>query len=162
MVNFSRTAISQNAKRVYAVPITDISTFGAVVSAFESDTTMGFSTKTKSASTYKTRVNYSDVKNKDAGYVTIYLSDPSRLPDMVTLLAGNEAAETAAGIGGSSAEDSSEDTWMAKFSCVNIVGEAEDTFVVTIYRDYMTITGFSYDASLEAVETWADNQEALA
>ncbi|MBO5430433.1 hypothetical protein J5991_00100, partial [Methanocorpusculum sp.] len=35
------------------------------------------------------------------------------------------------------------------------------SFTVTITREYMLINGFEEDATLTAVETWADKQTAL-
>ena len=53
--------------------------------------------------------------------------------------------------------DSTEDTWSARYSC----SLGEDTFTVTITREYMLINGFEEDATLAAVEAWADKQTAL-
>ena len=63
---------------------------------------------------------------------------------MASFLKGNEAAETAAGVGGSYSHD-----------------ESEDTFTVTITREYMLINGFEEDATLAAVEAWADTVPAV-
>ncbi|HJJ65533.1 MAG TPA: hypothetical protein O0X48_04425, partial [Methanocorpusculum sp.] len=53
--------------------------------------------------------------------------------------------------------DSTEDTWSAKYSC----SLGEDTFTVTITREYMLVNGFENDETLEAVEAWADTIPAL-
>ena len=42
------------------------------------------------------------------------------------------------------------------------VEDKEDAFTVTIGKDYMTVTGFSYDATIVKIETWADSQTNLA
>ncbi|MBQ4134236.1 MAG: hypothetical protein IJD66_01850 [Methanocorpusculum sp.] len=60
-------------------------------------------------------------------------------------------------MGGSASTDSTEDTWSAKFSC----SLGEDTFTVTITREYMLISGFSRDETKAALEAWADTVEAL-
>ena len=161
MADFNKTAINQNAKREYTAPIADEDTFAAVVAAFESDTTMGFETKTRGTSLFKTKIEYFAADNESAGYATVYLSDADNLAEFASFLKGNEATETAAGIGGSSSRDSAEDTWTVKFSCVNMVGGKEDAFTVTIGKDYMSVTGFTYDDSLTKIETWADTQDAL-
>ena len=62
-----------------------------------------------------------------------------------------------AGVGGSASTDSTEDTWSAKFS--RSLGE--DTFTVTITREYMLVNGFELDETLAAVEAWADSVAAL-
>ena len=43
-----------------------------------------------------------------------------------------------------------------------VVGEVENTFTVTITREYMLINGFETDEALAAVEAWADTVEALS
>ncbi len=157
MTNFVETSKSRNAKRTYT-PIADVAAFEASVAGFASDTTMGLTRKEKSSETYKAKIIYFDVNSDEAGYVNLYLADKTAYEDMADLLAGNEAAETAAGIGGTASRDSTEDTWNAKFSC----SLGEDTFTVTITREYMLINGFEEDATLAAVEAWADTVEALS
>ncbi len=56
-----------------------------------------------------------------------------------------------------SSADSTEDTWSAKYSC----SLGEDTFTVTITREYMLVNGFEKDETLKAVESWADTVPAL-
>ena len=77
---------------------------------------------------------------------------------MTTFLEGAVASEAANGENhGGASRDSTEDTWSAKYSCA--IGE--DTFTVTITREYMLINGFEEDATIAAVEAWADTIEAL-
>ena len=156
MTNFVETSKSRNAKRTYTA-IANVTAFAEAVAAFAADSTMGLTRKEKSAETYKTTVNYFAANNDEKGYVNLYLADKTAYEEMASFLKGNEAAETAAGVGGSSSRDESEDTWSAKFSC----SLGEDTFTVTITREYMLINGFEEDATLAAVETWADTVEAL-
>ena len=156
MTNFVETSKSRNAKRTYTA-IADVAAFADAVAAFAADSTMGLTRKEKSAETYKTTVNYFAANSDEKGYVSLYLADKTAYEDMASFLKGNEAAETAAGIGGSSSRDESEDTWSAKFSC----SLGEDTFTVTITREYMLINGFELDETLAAVEAWADKQTAL-
>jgi hypothetical protein len=84
-------------------------------------------------------------------------ADKTAYTDMASLLTGTEAAETAAGVGGSASKDEGEDTWSAKYSC----SLGEDTFTVTITREYMLVNGFEEDETLAAVESWADTIPAL-
>ena len=156
MADFVETSKSRNAKRTYPA-IADVSAFAEAVANFAADTTMGLSRKEKSAETYKTRVSYFNSKSDEAGYVNIYLADKTAYEEMASFLSGNEASETAAGIGGEASRDSAEDTWSAKFSC----SLDEDTFTVTITREYMLINGFEEDATLAAVEAWADKVPAV-
>ena len=156
MTNFVETSKSRNAKRTYTA-IADVAAFSEAVAAFAADSTMGLTRKEKSAETYKTTVNYFAANNDEKGYVSLYLADKTAYEDMASFLKGNEAAETAAGVGGSSSRDESEDTWSAKFSC----SLGDDTFTVTITREYMLINGFEEDATLAAVEAWADSVSAL-
>ena len=156
MADFIETSKSRNAKRTYD-KITDADTFESVVSAFKADSTMGLTRKEAGAETYKTRIDYFDAAGEDKGYLNFYAADKTAYNDMASLLTGTEAAETAAGVGGTASRDSTEDTWSTKYSCA--IGD--DTFYVTITREYMLISGFSKDETLAAVEDWADTVEAL-
>ena len=156
MTNFVETSKSRNAKRTYTA-IADVATFAEAVASFAADSTMGLTRKEKSAETYKAKIIYFDVNSDEAGYVNLYLADKTAYEEMASFLAGNEASETAAGIGGAGSRDSTEDTWSAKFSC----SLGEDTFTVTITREYMLINGFEEDATLAAVEAWADTVPAV-
>ena len=165
MADFTETSISRNAKRVFSTPIADVETFNEVVEAFKNDETMNI-VKEVSSATYKCKVEYKNAAGEDAGYALFYGTSTENMNDMGSLLHGTEAAETAAGIG-ASAELSEEDFhWLVKFSCVkaiNIDGKNyEDNFTVTIGQDYMLISGFTYDATRDSIETWADAQAALA
>ncbi|HJJ77478.1 MAG TPA: hypothetical protein O0X78_03290, partial [Methanocorpusculum sp.] len=81
-----------------------------------------------------------------------YAADKTAYNDMASLLTGTEAAETVAGVGGSASRDSEDDTWSVKYSCER----EEDTFIITFTREYIHVTGFAEDATIEAIETWAD------
>ena len=165
MADFTKTAISQNAKREYISPIPTFEKFNEVIAAFTGDTSMGI-TKTKSSETYKTKIIYFDAASNEHGYALIYAATASELEEASSLFAGNEASETMAGIGGSASKDSRDDTWSVKFSCTNLVTvgskEIEDIFTVTISKEYMSVTGFSYDETLSKIETWADGQTVLS
>ena len=155
--NFEETSVSRNAKRTYE-KITGIDTFEAAISAFTADSTMNLTKRELSSAAYKTRIDYFDAAGDDKGYLNFYAADKTAYNDMASLLTGTEAAETAAGVGASASKDESEDTWSAKYSCA--IGD--DTFYVTITREYMLISGFSKDETLAAVEAWADTVEALS
>ena len=154
--NFEETSVSRNAKRTYE-KITDIDTFEAALAAFVSDSTMGLTKRELSSAAYKVRIDYFDAAGEDKGYLNFYAADKAAYTDMASLLTGTEAAETAAGVGGSASKDEGEDTWSAKYSC----SLGEDTFTVTITREYMLVNGFEKDETLEAVEAWADTIPAL-
>lgn len=166
MADFTETSISRNAKRVYTAQISSVTDFDAIVDAFVADTTMNIASKNLSSATYKVKVAYKDGAGEDAGYVLYYGNSAQDMTDMASLLAGTEAAETAGGVGASGAVDDEGYHWLVKYSCVkNITVDSttyEDTFTVTIGRDYMLISGFTYDATRDAIETWADAQAALA
>ena len=157
MTNFVETSNSRNAKRTYD-KIADAETFASVVASFAADTTMGLTRKEAGAETYKTRIDYFDAVGEDKGYLNFYAADKTAYTDMASLLTGTEAAETAAGVGGSASADAAEDTWSAKYSC----SLGEDTFTVTITREYMLVNGFEKDETIAAVESWADSVEALS
>ena len=162
MADFTKTAINQNAKREYISPIPSLDAFESVVNAFKNDTTMGFTKKEQTAETYKTKIVYFNSAGDEAGYINLYAYDKTSAGDMESLLKGTEAAETFTGVGGDASEEDKDAAWTAKFSCINMVDDKEDAFTVTIGKDYMTVTGFSYDATIEKIETWADTQTNLA
>ena len=165
MADFAETSISRNAKRVYATPITSIDTFESVVQAFRDDTAMNI-TKVESSATYKARIDYMDAAGDDMGYVLFYGTSKEQIADVSSLLTGTEAAETVASVGGSASVDAEQDYWSVKFSCTKnvTVGSKiyEDSFTIAINKEYMLINGFAYDETLEAVEAWADTQDAMA
>ena len=165
MADFIETSKSRNAKRTYD-KIADADTFASVVSAFAADSTMGLTRKEASSEVYKTRIDYTDADGDENGYILVYGTSNDQLSDAVSLLTGNETTETLAGVGGSAAEADGEEYWAVKFSCTKnvTIGSKvhEDSFTVTIGKNYMLITGFAYDATLEALETWADTQDAMA
>jgi len=157
MANFVETSNSRNAKRTYE-KIADIDTFEAALEAFVSDSTMGLTKRERSNETYKARIDYFDADANEKGYLTFTAADRDQFESFTPYLAGNETAETAAGIGASASRDEDEDAWSVRYSCA--IGD--DTFNVTITREYMLITGFSKDATKEALEVWADTVEALS
>ena len=165
MADFTETSISRNAKRVFTTPIADVETFNTVVEAFKNDETMNIIKEVTSA-TYKSKIAYKDAAGVDTGYALFYGTSTENMNDMSSLLAGTEASETAAGVGASGAIDEEAYHWLVKFSCtknISIEGKNyEDTFTVTIGQDYMLISGFTYDATRDVIETWADAQAALA
>lgn len=160
MADFTKTSVSQSARREYTA-MADLATFTSTLATFNADTTMGFS-KVQGAVSYKTEIEYFDAAGNSKGTVTIQLADTTAFSEMKSLMIGNEATETAAGVGGTPSLGSvADEVWSAKFSCINVVNGVNDNFNVTIYRDYMLISGFSYDATLAALETWADTIPAL-
>ena len=154
--NFEETSISRNAKRTYN-KIADLETFEETLAAFAADQTMGLTKRERSNETYKARIDYFDADANDKGYLTFTATDKDQFESFTPYLAGNETAETAAGIGASASRDEDEDAWSIRYSCA--IGD--DTFNVTITREYMLISGFAKDETLAAVEAWADTQTAL-
>ncbi len=157
MSDFVETSKSRNAKRTYP-PIADVAAFEAAVTAFAADTTMGLTRKEKSAETYKAKITYFDENSNEKGYVNLYADDQTQYTSLTAFLEGDLAAEAANGENhGGASRDSTDDTWSAKYSC----SLGEDTFTVTITREYMLINGFEKDETLAAVETWADSVPAV-
>ena len=157
MSDFVETSKSRNAKRTYT-PMADVATFTAALEAFAADTTMGLTRKEKSSETYKAKVVYFDENSDEKGYVNLYADDQTQYTSMTEYLERDSAAEAANGENhGGASRDSTEDTWSAKYSC----SLGEDTFTVTITREYMLINGFEEDATLAAVELWADSVPAV-
>ncbi|HJJ81199.1 MAG TPA: hypothetical protein O0X21_03765, partial [Methanocorpusculum sp.] len=113
MADFTETSISRNAKRVFSTPIADVETFNTVVEAFRNDETMNI-IKNVSSTTYKCRIEYKDAAGEDAGYILFYGASTDNMNDMASLLSGTEAAETAAGSGGSAVLDAEAYHWLVK------------------------------------------------
>ena len=158
MSDFIETSKSRNAKRTHT-PIANVTAFAEAVAAFAADSTMGLTRKEKSAETYKAKIIYFDENSDEKGYVNLYADDQTQYETMTAFLEGTVAAEAANGENhGGASRDSTEDTWSAKFSC----SLGEDTFTVTITREYMLINGFEEDATLAAVEAWADTVDSIA
>ena len=158
MTNFVETSKSRNAKRTYAA-IANVADFEAAVQAFAADSTMGLTKKQLSDETYKAQIRYFDANSDEKGYVNLYAADKTQYESLVEFLASDLAAEAANGEDhGGASRDSTEDTWSAKYSC----SLGDDTITVTITREYMLVNGFEEDATLAAVETWADSQTALS
>lgn len=164
MADFSKTAISQNAKREYTNKITSDSTFETLISTFEDDTTMGI-TITPVSATYKGKVTFFDANSDKKGYLLIYAESKEQYSSLSEALTTDFIAEAANGEdnGGASSENVS---YTAKFSCVNKVTvsgrEVEDTFTVTIGTEYMSVTGYTYESTIEKIEAWADAQSAIS
>ncbi len=157
MTNFVETSKSRNAKRTYAA-IANVADFEAAVQAFAADSTMGLTKKQLSDETYKAKITYFDENSDKKGYVNLYADDKTQYEALVEFLESDLAAEAANGENhGGASRESTEDTWSAKYSCAL----GEDTFTVTITREYMLINGFENDETLAAVETWADGVDAL-
>ena len=158
MSDFIETSKSRNAKRTHT-PIADVAAFAETVAAFAADSTMGLTRKEKTAETYKAKIIYFDENSDEKGYVNLYADDQTQYETMTAFLEGDIAAEAANGENhGGASRDSTEDTWSAKFSC----SLGDDTFTVTITREYMLINGFEEDATLAAVEAWADTVDSIA
>ena len=157
MTNFVETSKSRNAKRTYT-PIANVTAFAEAVAAFAADSTIGLTRKEKSAETYKAKIIYFDENSDEKGYGNLYADDQTQYENMTAFLEGAVASEAANGENhGGASRDSTEDTWSAKYSCA--IGE--DTFTVTITREYMLINGFEEDSTIAAVEAWADTVPAV-
>ncbi|MDD3257781.1 MAG: glycerol permease, partial [Methanocorpusculum sp.] len=54
-------------------------------------------------------------------------------------------------------EIDTEATWNVRISCVL----GADSFQISLNRDSMTVSGYADDATIAAVETWADTKADL-
>lgn len=153
---------SRTPGRTYTA-IADAAVFAETVAAFAADSTMGYSKKELSSETYKAKIFYFDADSNEKGTVSLTAEDKDQYEEMTTFLEGDIADEATNGKDhGGASHDSTDDTRSAKYSYMLVVGEVEDTFTVTITREYMLINGFETDEALAAVEAWADGVEALS
>lgn len=126
---------SRTPGRTYTA-IADAAVFAGTVAAFAADSTMGHSKKELSSETYKAKIFYFDADSNEKDTVSLTAEDKDQYEEMTTFLEGDIADEATNGEDhGGASRDSTDDTWSAKYSCMLVVGEVEDTFTVTIHAD---------------------------
>jgi hypothetical protein len=167
MADFIQNSQSKNAVRVLASPIADITAFNQVVQSVITDNpfsciaymTAGVNHPPveKTRESYTVRIVYEDSNARNIG------SDSARYNTIAGFTAGATAllasAANIAAHGGTAVRDSGNETFSATLRCHDANGEL---YSLTFGRDRLTLTSYSDDAILSAVETWADMVPALA
>ncbi len=167
MANFVQKSITRSATRVLAAPIGDVAAFTEVVdeilttnpfgcTAYQSGTeNLPAVEKTREA--YTARVVYEDNEARAVGTVSAKCPTVAAYTANVATILGNAALATA--MGGTAVHATDNDTFSAVIRCHDANGEV---YTVTIGRETVSVSSYSDDAILAAVETWADAVPALA
>lgn len=157
MPNFTQTAVSMSARRIFTAPITNAETYDAVIASLLADETMGLTKKEKTGETYTAKIEYFDAAGEVNNTASVTAFSRADFNTMKTKMLESATAEAFAGTDAEAAELTSKSTWNVRVSCA--IGT--DTFSVSLNRDDMTVTGYALPATLAALETWADSVEAL-
>ena len=167
MANFVQKSITKSATRVLATPIADVAAFTEIVddilttnpfgcTAYQSGTeNLPAVEKTREA--YTARVVYEDNEARTVGTVSAKCPTVAAYTANVATVLGNAALATA--MGGTAVHAADDDTFTAAVRCHDANGEV---YTVTIGRETVSVSSYSDDAILAAVESWADTVPALA
>lgn len=167
MANFVQKSVTKSATRTLATPLADVTAFTAVVSDIINNNPFGCTPyesggqvmpaveKTREA--YTARIIYEDGEATTVGTVAAKCPTVAAYTANVATIVGNAALATA--MGGTAVHETDSDTFSAVIKCHDANGEL---YTVTIGRETVTLSSYSADAILTAVEAWADTVPALA
>ena len=167
MANFVQKSITKSATRVLASPIADVTAFTQIVDDIVANNPFGCTPyvsggvsmpaveKTREA--YTARIIYENGEAETVGTVTAKCPTVAAYNSNVTAILGNAALASA--MGGTAAHATDDDTFSAVVKCHASNGEL---FTVTLGREAVTVSSYSADAILTAVEDWADSVPYLA
>ncbi|MEN6343089.1 MAG: hypothetical protein ABFC89_11095 [Methanospirillum sp.] len=167
MANFVQKSVTKAATRVLAAPIADVAAFTEVVddiiannpfgcTAYQSGTE-NLPAVEKAREYYTARIVYEDGEAETVGQVTVKCPTVAAYTANVATVLGNAALATA--MGGTAVHATDTDSFSAVVRCHDPSGEV---YTVTIGRETVTVSSYSADAVLAAVENWADAVPALA
>jgi len=167
MADFVQTNNTKTAVRELAVPIADVNTFNGIIQAVLTDNPWECTAYIqndvqqdpvmRSKDAYTARVIYQDNEADTVGYVTARAQTIAGFSASITELLANEALTAA--MGGDPVRDAERDSFSCTLKCHDASGEI---YYVAFTRDRVTVSSYSDDAILTAVETWADTVPALA
>ncbi len=159
--DFIQTAVSKSAKRTFNAYFTDPADYDAIISEITGVTNpLGLASVELGKQTYKTLVGYYDSTTaKLTGQVQATAFTRAEYNAAIAALIGSADLKTAFGNGGTAqaSEIDTEVTWNVRISCVL----GADSFQISLNRDSMTVSGYADDATLAAVDTWADTKPDL-
>jgi hypothetical protein len=167
MANFVQKSVTKAATRVLAAPIADVTAFTAIVddiltnnpfgcTAYQSGSeTLPAVEKTREA--YTARVIYENGEAVTVGQVTVKCPTVAAYTANVATVLANSALATA--MGGTAAHATDTDSFSAVVRCHAANGEL---YTVTLGRESVSVSSYSADSILTAVEAWADAVPALA
>jgi hypothetical protein len=167
MGDFVQKSITKSATRTLASPIEDVTAFTAVVNDITANNPFGCTpyqsgTETlpaveKTREAYTARIVYEDTEARTVGQVTVRCPTVAAYTANTATVLANAALATA--MGGSAAHAIDADSFSATVRCHDPNGEV---YTVAIGRESVTVSSYSADSILAAVETWADGLPALA
>ncbi|MEN6342992.1 MAG: hypothetical protein ABFC89_10610, partial [Methanospirillum sp.] len=111
----------------------------------------------KTREAYTARIVYEDGEARAVGQVSVKCPTVAAYTANVATVLGNAALATA--MGGTAVHATDTDSFSAVVRCHDANGEV---YTVTIGRETVTVSSYSADAILAAVENWADAVPALA
>ena len=167
MADFVPLTAVKSAVRVLSEPIETLAGIGTLIDTIIADNPFQCTAyqsggvnkpgveKTKEY--YSGAVVYENNEGKKVGQITVNAPTLSGFNTSITTIMGNAALTTA--IGGTPSNDSSEHKGSVTIKCHDANGEL---YNVSLNREKMTVTSYESDAIVTRVETWADNQAALA
>ena len=167
MANFVPRSVIKSAVRTLATPIASVAAFTEVVddilttnpfgcTAYEAGgAAMPAVEKTQEA--YTARVAYEDGEAQTVGTVAAKCPTVAAYTANAATILADTALATA--MGGTAVHATDNDTFSAVIRCHDANGEV---YTVTIGRETVSVSSYSDDAILAAVETWADAVPALA
>ncbi len=159
--DFVQTAISKSAKRIFTAEFTNAAAYDEVIAEITGvDNLLGLAEVELGKQTYKTYVGYFDPNTSEMnGKIQVTAYTRTEYDAAITALTGSADLKTAFGNGGTAetSEIGNEATWNVLISCVL----GTDSFQISLNRDSMTVSGYADDATLAAVDAWADTKTAL-
>ena len=167
MANFVQMSITKSATRVLSSPIADVTAFTEVVNDILANNPFGCTPyasggvsmpaveKTREA--YTARIIYENGEAETVGTVTAKCPTVAAYTSNIATVLGNAALATA--MGGTAAHATDDDSFSAVVKCHAANGEL---FTVTLGREAVSVSSYSADSILSAVEDWADSVPALA
>ncbi|MBP1928369.1 hypothetical protein J2741_000916 [Methanolinea mesophila] len=167
MANFVQTNNQKTAVRELAAPIADVNAFNGIVQGILDDNPWGCTSYIqndveqapvmKSREYYTARVLFQDNEAATVGQITARAPTIGAFSGNIAEIMANEAFATA--MGGDPVRDTEADRFSCTLKCHSAAGEI---YYVAFARDRVTVSSYSDDGIVTALETWADALPALA
>src|SRR5574344_1825308 len=145
--DFIQTAISKSAKRIFTAEFTNAAAYDAIIAEITGvENPLGLAEVELGKQTYKTYVGYFDPNTSEmTGKVQVTAYTRAEYSAAITALTGSADLKAAFGNGG-----------IAETTEIGT-----ETFQISFNRDSMTVCGYADDATVAAVDAWADTKPAL-
>jgi hypothetical protein len=167
MSDFEQTSVARTFKRKLTSKWDTIVNFNAIISSLLTNNPWGCTSYTSAGQTlagvrqtggyFSGKVVYENTNGKQIGTISIKAPDSTAFGNILSKILSS--ADLTSSMGGTPSHDSSDDAFNAVLTCHDTNGEV---YKVAFTRENVTLSGFEADSILTGVETWADNQPALA